>query len=379
MTVDLSNTFTLTAEQTQRLRDLLTALVNQQQAQVIVPPQNASTGFWFGGGNMIETPDGTIWLSGRYRNFGDSRTGLGAGQRGLECAIFKSNDRGKTFEKALSFSKADLSVAGREVISIEGSALHIMDDGSIELFISTEKARAYPEGLEDFQKPGTGIWSIDRITGSTVDTLSVATIEPVLENFNHPEYLHVKDPVIFDLQDGSTALVFCSHPFAWSSSNSGMSIRTSGAHTFGPVVWEVASRGPAWDVAAMRITNRLAIPAIGAFANASDAYIYFYDGAECLRRLDDNPNAVSRPRGYSCEEIGGAFVGNALPTAEMQRLSLIAPLFVSPYGTGSSRYLSTIVLEEGILAIWQQSQPDESQPLVSHLLPHAEIERILKG
>ena len=147
MTVDLPNTLVLTEEQNQRLRDLLTALINQEQAQVIVPAQDASTGYWFGGGNLIEMPDGNIWLTGRYRNYGDSRTGLGTGQRGLECAIFKSTDRGKTFERALSFSKADLSTSGREVISIEGTALHIMQDGRIELFISSEKGRPYPAGV----------------------------------------------------------------------------------------------------------------------------------------------------------------------------------------------------------------------------------------
>lgn len=379
MTVDLSNTSTLTAEQSQRLRDLLTALVNQEQARIIVPAQNASTGYWFGGGNVIETPDGTLWLTGRYRNFGDSRTGLGAGQRGLECAIFKSTDRGKTFEKALSFSKADLSAGGREVISIEGTALHIMQDGRIELFISTEKDRPYPAGLESFQKPGTGIWSIDRLHANSVEALSVDSFEPVLENFDRPEYLHIKDPVVFDTPDGGTAVVFCSHPFTWASSNSGMSIRPAGENTFGPIQWEVVTRGAAWDIAATRITNRLGIPSSGVFADMPDVYAYFYDGAECLRRLDENPHASSRPRGYSCEEIGGAFVGSTLPTPEMQRLSLIAPLFVSPYGTGSSRYVSTLALEEGILATWQQSQPDESQPLVSHLLPRAQIEQLLKG
>ena len=376
MTVDVSTTFTLSAVQRERLQAMLAALVDQRAAGIIVPAQDAASGFWFGGGNLIETPDGAIWLTGRYRNFGDSRTGLGAGQRGLECAVFRSADRGKTFEKALSFNKADLSIPGREVISIEGTALHIMADGRIELFISAEKERAYPAGMESFQKPGTGVWSIDRMTGDTVDALSVDTFEPVLENFDRPEYLHIKDPVVFDTPDGGTALAFCSHPFTWASSNSGMSVRPAGASAFGPIEWEVVTRGAAWDVAATRITNRLAVPQTGVFSD-TPAYVYFYDGAESLRRLDENPHAASRPRGYSCEEIGGAFAGGALPTQGMERLSLTAPLFVSPYGTGSSRYVSTLVLQEGILAAWQQSQPDESQPLVAHLLPRAAIDRLL--
>jgi hypothetical protein len=58
--------------------------VDQQKARIAVPPQQKSTGFWFGGGNMVEDADGRFYLVGRYRNFGDSRTGLGAGERGLE-------------------------------------------------------------------------------------------------------------------------------------------------------------------------------------------------------------------------------------------------------------------------------------------------------
>lgn len=378
MTIQLNAAVSFSQVQHQALHRLLAALVNQEKARVLIPAQQPSSGFWFGGGNILETSDGTLWLTGRYRNFGDSRTGLGAGQRGLECAIFRSIDRGKTFEKALSFSKADLSVPGRDIISIEGTALHRLPDGSIELFISTEKERAYPEGLESYQKPGTGVWSIDRITGANVESLSVSTFTSVLENHDQPQYLHVKDPVVYDTPEGDTALVFCSHPFTWASSNSGLAIRKRGAAHFDLAGWEVVSRGAAWDVASTRITNRLRVPSTGAFTD-EEAYVYFYDGAECLRRLDENPHARSRPRGYSCEELGGAFVGTANPTSNMMRLSMITPLFVSPHGTGSSRYVSTLVLEEGILAIWQQSQPDSSQPLVGHFLSNQDIERLLSS
>ena len=51
------------------------------------------------------------------------------------------------------------------------------------------------------------------------------------------------------------------------------------------------------------------------------------------------------------------------------------PAFISPHGTGCSRYVSTLQTNEGILATWQQSQKDESQPLVANFLSN---ERILK-
>ncbi|MBK9123643.1 MAG: exo-alpha-sialidase [Chloroflexi bacterium] len=364
--------------QARALTRFLTALIDQGRARVLVPAYRPSTGHWFGGGNLIQLADGTLLLSGRYRNYGDSRTGLGAGERGLECAVFASEDRGRTFRKIVSFSKADLSQSGAEVVSIEGTSLHALLDGSIELFVSSEKDIPYPDGLAEYQKPGTGVWSIDRIAAPSVSSLDPARMEPVIANHDLPEYLHVKDPSVFNMPDGDTGLIFCSHPFTWASSNTGLAIRRSGASPFDIVDWEAASRGPTWDIAATRVTGRLAVPALGAFADGPPRFVYFYDGAECLRKLDENPNARRRPRGYSCEELGGAFVGGPLPTRDMQRLSRLAPLFVSPYGTGSSRYVSTLTLEEGILAIWQQSQPDESQPLVGHVLPMNEVERLLR-
>lgn len=377
MTIHMTTTGQLSTEQKQAVTRLLTALMDQEQARILVPANASASGYWFGGGNLVEAPDGTIWLTGRYRDAGDSRLGLGAGQRGLSCTLFRSTDRGRTFEKVLSFSKADLSAPGREIISIEGTALHWLPDGGVELFISSEKEGAYPDGLSEFQKPGTGIWSIDRLSAASISDLSPASLEPVLTNDDEPGYLHIKDPVIFDAPDGATALVFCSHPFTWASSNSGLALRKPGAQRFELINWEVISRGPSWDVAATRITNRLAIPAVGRLAGQDEVYVYFYDGAECLRRLDENPYARNRPRGYSCEEIGGALLGGSLPTTPMERLSPLQPLFVSPYGSGSSRYVSTLVLAEGILATWQQSQPDESQPLVGHFLSIEEIARHL--
>ena len=369
----------LTGQQDKALKNLLAALIDQEAARIIVPPQRSASGFWFGGGNLAQGEDGTIWLGGRYRNYGDSRTGLAAGERGLECCIFRSDDGGQRFEKVCSWTKAELSRPGRKVLSFEGTALHRLADGSWEWFISSEKEMVYPPGLEAYQKRGTGVWTIDRMTGSSPDQLDLATLEPVLEKVDAPEYLHVKDPVIFDRADGSTALIFCSHPFVWSSSNSGLAVRPATKKEFVVQSWEVVSRGAAWDVAATRITARLQIPKLGLFANAPDGAVYFYDGAESLRQLDENRQARSRPRGYSCEELGGALFGREDVFPQLVRLSRLQPLFVSPWGTGCSRYVDCLITADGILAIWQQSQADESQPLVGHFLPLERVEQLLKG
>jgi hypothetical protein len=62
---------------------------------------------------------------------------------------------------------------------------------------------------------------------------------------------------------------------------------------------------------------------------------------------------------------------------DFRRLSLLYPMFVSPDGTGSSRYVDVLESEEGFYAVWQQSQKDFSQPLVMNFLPRDKAEKLL--
>ena len=73
----------LNAKTKEALVSLAKALVDQDAAKVLVAPQQDADGFWFGSGNIIEPEPGRYLLCGRYRNHGDSRTGTGAGARGL--------------------------------------------------------------------------------------------------------------------------------------------------------------------------------------------------------------------------------------------------------------------------------------------------------
>ena len=373
----------LTAHQRNALVELLNALIDQASARVIVPPHKAGPGFWFGGGNLLHDPDGTIWLSGRYRDGGDSRTGLEAGLRGVECAVFRSDDGGQSFRKTHAWSKADLSRKGRRVVSFEGTALHRLPDDSVELFISSEKDIPYPSELSRSQKPGAGVWTIDRMTGDSVAHLDPLTLKPALENHDQVAYLHVKDPVVFDSpvvrdRPGSgTAMIFCSHPFCWSSGNTGLALRSHDRGAFSVRSWEIVSRGATWDVASTRITGRLSIPPAGSFAESPPCAVYFYDGAECMREHRQNVRAHQRPRGCSCEELGGAFFAWDSEFPTMKRLSLLEPLFVSPWGTGCSRYADAAHLNNGILATWQQAQADGSQPLVARFLASEHVEDLL--
>ncbi len=354
------------------------ALVNQQRAQVIVAPKRPASGHWFGGGNMVAGPDGALYLTGRFRNQGDSRTGLGLGERGLALDILTSRDGGFTWNTILSFSKRDLDVAGHAVESIEGSALRFAADGSVELFVSSEKGDIrYPEGWEAYQKPGTGVWTIERLRAPTIYELRQAQVEPLLE-CRDLRYVHVKDPVVYERTNGDTVLVFCTHPYCWTSSNSAYAVRRAGAAAFGPPVFEFFPRGATWDVAMSRITGLLRVPQIGPFTDGEPLVLMFYDGGESVRNLDEHAKAVRRPRGYSCEELGGVAVALERDLRVHERLSLYLPMFVSPWGTGASRYVDVLPTEDGYLATWEQSQPNGSQPLVMHQLSRQDAESLLR-
>ena len=364
---------TLESNEKQALEILAKILIDQNKARVAVPPLESASGFWFGAGNMVEGPNGEFYLCGRYRNAGDSRTGVEAGVRGAELAIFRSEDRGRSFRKILSFSKSDLSYGEREVLSIERCWL-LPTSAGVELYVSTEKAGlAYPKGYEEFQKPGTGVWSIDRIIAPSVEKIDPSAIQPLLEG-SDPQHCHFKDPVVYLDDRGNTVMMFSTHPFNWASSNSALTVQPAGTEQFGPIDHAFFPRGFTWDVAVSRICGVLRVPRVGTFKKAAPTYLYFYDGAEGMRDLEEHGKAVKRPRGYSCEELGGAAYSRTDIFPRIERLSTALPFFISPHGTGCSRYATALQTPEGVYATWQQSQPDRSQPLVICFTDQEQIE-----
>lgn len=362
------------SELADRLRRIALKLVDQRAAEVLVAPQRPSSGHWYGGGNMVCDGEGTLWLIGRFRNQGDSRTGLGAGERGLELALFRSEDQGRTFEKYESWSKADLNVGDRAVLSIEGSAIRLAPNG-IELYVSSEKSGVhYPLELTGFLKPGTGVWTIDRIAAPSFDGLKGGNIETVLQT-QDPRFIHTKDPFLGS-HLGSECLMFCTHPYCWTSSNTAFVTLEDDSIQGSQVEFDFFSRGATWDVAITRGTAVAPIPSVGVLENR-DVKLMFYDGGECVRNLDEHSEAVKRPRGYSCEELGGAAFYEDDDLFQLKRISQVEPLLVSPYGTGCSRYVDVCVTEEQYLVTWQQARADGSQPLVINRVAKQEIESLL--
>jgi hypothetical protein len=190
-----------------------------------------------------------------------------------------------------------------------------------------------------------------------------------------PRFVQVKDPFLYD-HAGTTHLMFCTHPFCWTSSNSGYVTLNSNSKLVGDPNFEFFPRGFTWDVAMTRATAVLPVPNVGPFSNR-DVSLLFYDGGECVRDLDQHTAAVKRPRGYSCEELGGLAYMIDGDLGQIHRLSLTGAMFVSPYGTGCSRYVDVLATADGYYATWQQSQPDGSQPLVMNFVGRDQVDRLL--
>ncbi len=93
--------------QVAKLEKIGQLFIDQLLAEKVVAPKANSTGFWFGGGNMTMDSEGTLWLVGRYRNHGDSRTGLHMGERGLELAIFAPWMRANPLRRSLHYRKVN--------------------------------------------------------------------------------------------------------------------------------------------------------------------------------------------------------------------------------------------------------------------------------
>lgn len=347
------------------------ALVNQSAARIVIPAEHAAPGCWFGGGNLVADDGGGLWLVGRFRNTGDSRLGISAGDRGRELVLFHSADQGATFQKKAAWNKQRLSLPGQRVLSIEGSALWV-GPGEAVLYVSTEKAELpYPPGFEDYRKPETGVWTIDCLRADSIAALDTAPVEPFLSS-SDPGAWHVKDPFLFADSPDSVQVMFCSHPFSWTSSNTGY-VDAGREHR---PVFEFFSRGTTWDVAMTRGTCVVNVPQVGPFSG-HELSLMFYDGGECVRNLAEHSQAVSRPRGYSCEELGGVAYFPTRNLSQLTRLSKWAPLFVSPHGTGCSRYVDVLETPAGYFATWQQGQADGSQPLVMNFVSRADTEKLL--
>jgi hypothetical protein len=86
-------------------------------------------------------------------------------------------------------------------------------------------------------------------------------------------------------------MMLSTHPFNWASSNTALAVQPAGQDQLGPIDQTFFPRGFTWDVAVSRICGVLEVPRFGIFEAAPSTHLYFYDGAEGMRDLEEHGNA----------------------------------------------------------------------------------------
>ena len=357
------------------VRALVSELIDQRSAHVIVRPNRAADGYWFGGGNLLQDAGGTLWLVGRYRDAGDSRTGLGAGERGLACALFASADGGASFEPVRSWSKAELSAHGT-VLSIEGTDLRRRAGGGVELFVSLEKDVPYPDAYAAYQKPGTGVWSIDRMTATRRHRSTWQHRRRCCgRGGRSPSTSRTPSPS--RPRRGHGAAVLLASGLVGLQQHRRRRARGS-ATTFELASWEAVARGAIW-------TSPSRASPTGSRCRESACCVRAADERLLLRRRGVHAPAGGEPagretaarlllRGARRRDVGP---GRRLP-GDGTAVDGRAALRVADRNRQQS-LREHLLTKEFLYATWQQSQADRSQPLVMNALPMERVEAILSG
>ncbi len=288
-------------------------LFNPEEGVTILAPPGNGPGYWSGAVSTIfDGETKRFYLYYRLRNPRDPGNPK---QRGFECRIAESKD-GVRFADIWSAVKDDFGA-----ISIERASLVKTYEGIYRLYISFEDIKL-------------GKWKIDLMEADKPANFDprdrVEIMRPIDGVMGH-----IKDPYVMII--GGLYYMFINyHPIRWQSSGTALALSGDGVNF--NWVGEIFPRSRGWDVGISRITSIVRIPPL--------FYIY-YDGGETMRE--------------SCEERAGLAISFDLKS--YYRLSDNGPLFVSPHGTGSLRYIDALKVGDEIYCYYEYTREDGSHEL----------------
>jgi hypothetical protein len=285
-------------------------------AVIVQDPMGKGPGHWAGGPSAVLGDDGAIYLAYRFRRpFGEGR--------GFLNVVARSTD-GEHFEPLAELDRRDFNCE-----SLERPALVAVPGGGWRIYVSCAT-------------PGTFHWRVDVLESSDPGRFDSRSARTVLPGDSRTG---VKDPVIL-FHDGLWHMWLCCHPLEDSKATDRMWTRY-GTSTDG-IDWDLhdTALGPtagAWDSRGARVTAVLPGP---------DRWLAYYDG-----RATAEDNA---------EEITGLAVG----AGPGQLVAEPGPIAVSPYGSGSLRYLSAVSLPDGGLRLYYEaSRLDGAHDLRTEYVP----------
>lgn len=323
----------------QKQKNEIVELFDPNKGTTVIHPTENSRGFWAGAPSIYyDNTKGKFYLSYRIREPRPSR--------GIESRIAESSD-GIKFRDIWSLRKEDLGST-----SIERSALLSITKKIYRLYVS-------------YVDPVDNRWRIDMIEAESPEHFDVSLRKTIL-TANDLQVEGVKDPYILVI-DGMYYMFFSYAPKLQNVSHE----QTTQLHSTGDIFntgkvqsltgialsqdgisfrWlrDVSLPGDGWDSYTFRVTCVLP---------TKTGFIIFYDGAS-----KGKPNY---------EELTGLATSQDL--VHYERISQERPALISPYGTGSLRYIDAIRVDNDYFYYYEYSRSDGSHELRLNIVKNGNL------
>lgn len=316
-------------------------LFDPREGQTVFRPPGSGTGYWAGAPSVTYDP-----LSKRFYLYRRIRQPHPI--RGGECRVAESED-GVHFSDIWAMTKQQLDGSP----SIERGALVRAFEGDWLLYVS-------------YVDPADGRWRIDVMRSKTPDGFDPRSRKPVFTAASTGTQ-GVKDPVVYKL-GGEYYMFYCYAPsppdvdedlFARMHEtadvfNTGLVVHHSAlavsrdGERFTPLGDVLVPPKEGWDRDTVRTTSVLWMPPY---------FVMLYDGKASVR---DN-----------YEERCGYAIGFDL--LRWRRVTVDGPALISPWGSGSLRYVDAITVDGRLYAYYEMSCPDGSHELRVNVVEPATV------
>jgi hypothetical protein len=286
------------------------------RAVIVQDPLGGGPGHWAGGPSAALGHDGAVYLGFRFRRpFGEGR--------GFANVMARSED-GENFETLTMLERKDF-----DCDSLERPALVALPGGGWRVYVSCAT-------------PGSYHWRVDVLEASEPGRFDARTARTILPG---DEMTAVKDPVVL-WHGGMWHMWLCCHPLDDPEQTDRM--WTQYGTSSDGLEWDLheTALGPGrgrWDGRGARVTCVMA---------DEGRWRAYYDGRDSAEA--------------NAEEVTGVAVGS-----EPGRLvAEPGPVAVSPWGSGSLRYLSAVRAPDGGLRMYYEaSRRDGAHDLRTEYVP----------
>jgi hypothetical protein len=276
------------------------SLPDVQSSLMAIGPPGEGRGNWAGAPSALKV-DGTYYLAYRMRS--------SKGERGYGVAVAASSD-GIEFETLVVLEKEDFVAA-----SLERPALTVRPDGGWRLYVSCAT-------------PGSDHWWVDALDANDPAGFNAGSRVTVLAGDN---LTALKDPVVLCHRE-EWLLWVCRHPLSDPNGTDRMD-----------TVFGTSENGLDWHL------EGAALEPIGGtwFERGARVSCVVEDGDKWIAYFDGRASSAE-----NAEERCGLAFGD---TPRLLRPAGQSPAAVSPFGSGSLRYLSIVDLGDGCSRLYYEA------------------------